>query len=417
MLRMRILDIVRRSNQGDSYKYLCKNQYLATESDVRDYWVKKFKNIFQYHYRNNEEYRRYINDQGYDSSVSEVDVPIIDKNYFRGVVNSSIIKNSVSRKHSGGSTGVPLTYYLSRQSMSYFWPSIWRAFDVYKIKPFDNVMMIAGPSLYNNRSMIRQIYDKVNNFTIISAFDLSDAAIQKALDLISKKKIKAIFGYTSSILSFVEYLSLNNIFINLSTIFTTSESFIPSIRPLVKKHCNCDVIDIYGANDGGITAFECQMHQGYHVNYERTMVEIIDKKIILTDLLNTASPFIRYEVGDITSAKDIDFTRCECDRILPRIPNISGRINDYIKDENGNRIHTEFFTHLFSSDSSILQFQLIDDKDTLFINIVSDGDKNNLYDKYEFMIKKKLDRKFSIIFNQNLQAYENGKIPILYKRI
>src|SRR5699024_12386308 len=108
-----------------------------------------------------------------------------------------------------------------------------------------------------------------------------------------KKNVKVVYAYTSAVLLFLQFLQKRGYKLNLKAIFTTAELFIPSVRPLAKEYCQCDVIDTYGANDGGIQAFECRHHTGYHLNFERCMVEIIYGELVLTDLLNKAMPLDR----------------------------------------------------------------------------------------------------------------------------
>src|SRR5699024_6482519 len=155
------------------------------------------------------------------------------------------------------STGNPLTYHLSRASLAGQWPSLWRDFHVYGVHPCDKILMIAGHSLFNNRTLQRRIYDYINNFHVVPAFDLTDATLEKAYRTVLKKNIKVIYAYTSGVLLFLQFLERKGYQLNLKVIFTTAELFNPHVRTLAQKYCNCDVLDTYGANDGGIQAFEC----------------------------------------------------------------------------------------------------------------------------------------------------------------
>lgn len=419
LIRVKILDIARGTNQAHTYEQLLNNQYTYTKAEIEKYQSEHLNKIFRHHYENNDAYRAYVTQQGYieKGNIKPLDIPIITKDFFRNHSNDHFIKEySQVIKHSGGSTGIPLPIHLSKNSIDNFWPSIWRSFDVYDIKPCDKIMMIAGPSLFNNRSIKRKIYDYVNRFNVISAFDLSQDTLEYAYQQIRKHKIKAIYGYTSSILVFLNFLEKNKYVVDLKCIFTTSETFIPSIRSLAKRYCNCDVIDTYGANDGGVFGYECQFHTGYHLNFERCFVEIIDNEIICTDLLNTASPFIRYKVGDYTTS-DIIKEQCNCGRTLFRIQDIAGKVNQFIEDIDHVKIHCGFFTQLFRSDTSIKQYQITQINKTLEINIIHDNlvNDNSFVKKYTDSIKKRFKMPFKIVFNKPIKTLANMKTPILIK--
>ncbi len=415
---MRLLDMARGTYQTKILREYLHNQFSATAQSIEEYQQKKLQEITQYHFHNNPAYRKHL--EKYNIRDVEKlpfsDLPVLTKNFFRENPDHSISKNIHITKYSGGSTGVPLQVNLSKQSFSNFWPALWRAFEANDIYPGDKMVMIAGPSLFNKRTFKRKVFDLINNFQVFSAFDLNDKVFRNIYDYIKTKNVKGIYGYTSSILSFLNYLEQSNLRVNLQAIFTTSETFIPRVRALAKEYCNCDVIDTYGANDGGVFGFECQHHSGYHLNYERCFVEIIDHKIICTDLLNTATPFIRYEVGDCTNSSEVIKDRCSCGRSLFRIENVSGRINDYIIDSDGMAIHSEFFSHLFSNDSLIKQYQVRSTSSELVINLLSDSSTQAvLLNKYVPLLAKKIKKKHRIVFNEAIVVLPNMKTPILVK--
>jgi phenylacetate-CoA ligase len=173
---------------------------------------------------------------------------------------------------------------------------------------------------------------------------------------------------------------------------------------------------MYGANDGGLCSFECPVHSGYHINVERCMVEIIERKIIVTDLLNTATPFIRYEIGDETAGDALLTDRCSCGRSLFRIPSVSGRINDVVVDVDGTKVHTEFFTHLFYGKEEIDRFQIVDEGREVILNLILRKDVLSIdTSAIESTIRKRISRDIKIVFNMPMRSYPNGKFPILFR--
>jgi len=420
--RIRLLDVVRNLRQYSVYKEYIKYSDKLSKWKIEEYQDNQFKRIFSYHFNNNVAYRDFVLQHGYapGGRISIDDIPFMKKRYFVENTEHSIKKNCHIKKSSGGSTGIPLTYYMCRESASHMFPAIWRAFDVYDIKPCQKIIMIAGPSLFNNRSIKRQIYDFISNFEVISAFDLNEELMMHAYKLIKSNEIKAIYGYTSSIFVFLKFLEQKQLYLNLNCIFTTSETFINPIRSLALSYCNCDVIDIYGANDGGINGFECKEHCGYHLNFERCYVEVVDNKIIVTDLLNKASPFIRYVIGDMTTANDLSYDKCACGRGLFRLPNISGRINETIEDLDGKIIHTEFFSHIFSDSVFVEQYQIRDTLKMIYVNLVTNKKTSEEtlipeLRKYNDLISRKIKRKFKLVLNEPIKKLDNDKVPVLIR--
>ena len=413
-----MLDYARKTTQLSVYEQYMENQYKYTKEEIELYQKNQFQLIFKHHYENNETYRKYLNQQGFTNSVfTDIkEIPVMTREYFQNNPDTHMIKQYIHKtKYSGGSSGRPVPVHLSRESISNFWPAIWRAFSASGIQPCDEIMMLAGPSLYNNRSFKRRIYDLVAGFTVVSAFDLTPPVLLKAYNTLLKNNIKAIYGYTSSVLVLLNFLEENNLKLNLKVIFTTSETFIPKVRYLAREYCNCDVIDTYGANDGGVSGFECSYHTGYHLNFERTMVEIIDHEIVITDLLNKASPFIRYKVGDFTCGNHIITDKCQCGRSLFRIQSIAGRTHDYFPDVNGNKIHTVFFIKVFDGDDKIKQFQIKYFPNEIIVNILCDSSISltRLQEKYIPVIGKRVKMPVKIVTNAEILSLSNGKVPIV----
>ena len=97
------------------------------------------------------------------------------------------------------------------------------------------------------------------------------------------------------------------------------------------------VFDTYGLNDGGVSAYECQKHNGMHIDYERSILECADNnghniknaegKILATSLFNFAMPFIRYDTEDIGIISD-NYCSCDCKR--PLLIKMLGRKTDYL---------------------------------------------------------------------------------------
>ena len=95
----------------------------------------------------------------------------------------------------------------------------------------------------------------------------------------------------------------------------------------------------------GTFAWECQEHNGYHMDIESLCVEFIkdgekvspEEKadIIVTGLFNFTMPLIRYKIGDSGSfSSDL----CPCGRGLPLMKIVEGRTDDFLILPSGTLI-------------------------------------------------------------------------------
>ncbi len=412
-LRVKAIDFCRHIDSAEMYKRYMNDETVPAEA-IDEYQREMREKVLRYHVKHNHAYRSWLEKKGVTDvdNVQWEELPIITKDDLRG--QDMVVKSEAHHvHHTGGSTGSPLRYSLTKDCVSSLWAAIWRAFSVQGVKPCDALMMVAGTSLFNKESLSRRVYNWLNRFHTVSAFDLNDEVLGETHQLMVRKNIKVVYGYTSSVLCLLKYFDEHDIRLKMKGIFTTSEMMIPAVRELARKCCDCDVIDIYGANDGGILAFECKEHCGYHVSWERSYVEIVDNCIILTDLFNTSFPFIRYQVEDMTSGTALMRDRCRCGRTMFRLPDVSGRIFDMISDQNGNAVNSFFFIKSTSDDKSFTRIQVVERNGELTVNFVSDEHDAEYYrQKYEGVFKARFKREIRIVANGEVQVKKNGKIPI-----
>ena len=102
----------------------------------------------------------------------------------------------------------------------------------------------------------------------------------------------------------------------------------------------------YSCEEVGLIAVECdRCPDFFHVTTSNVIVETIDRQslnageapvgnVLLTHLHSYATPFIRYEVGDLATLSE----RCPCGHDGPTLSNIVGRTKDLIKFPDG-RLH------------------------------------------------------------------------------
>jgi phenylacetate-CoA ligase len=113
-------------------------------------------------------------------------------------------------------------------------------------------------------------------------------------------------------------------------------------RKFLETVFECAVFDEYSAWDFGHGAWECVKREGYHIDADLLIMEIIRDgepaapgepgEIVVTGLLNYAMPLIRYRVGDVGILGE---DMCSCGRGLPLLKSVEGRMIDCFRLPNG----------------------------------------------------------------------------------
>jgi phenylacetate-CoA ligase len=123
----------------------------------------------------------------------------------------------------------------------------------------------------------------------------------------------------------------------LRRIFTASEAADAPLRRHLERALGAPVVDHYGAAEGGLIGWECELRDGYHVNMPSVFLEILDEagrpappgqagRVVITTLDNPAMPLLRYAIGDY--AIQGNGSCCPCGRPEPILPRVLGRAVD-----------------------------------------------------------------------------------------
>jgi phenylacetate-CoA ligase len=114
-----------------------------------------------------------------------------------------------------------------------------------------------------------------------------------------------------------------------------AETLLPEALAEIREAFGCEVFNFYASRELGALAQECGQHRGLHLNAERFLVEEVDGRLFVTDLLNYAMPLIRYENQDLG---ELSPEACPCGRGLPLLKSVSGRTIDFLLAKGGTWI-------------------------------------------------------------------------------
>lgn len=374
-------------NQVKSYEF-------ATFENLKTYQEERLRDIIHHSYRNVPYYHRLLNNLNLKpeniKTLEDLEkLPILTKEIIKTNMKEFIPTNLKYHKYvnrsTGGSTGHPFQYRLSVEDeiLGYAILNANSGYAGYNLG--DKIGIIAGSSLIPSTKS--DIVEKLKSFVLnerrYSSFDLDNSYMNNIFLNLDKFKPKFVRGYASSVYIFAKYIKEYNLSLNFhpKAIFTTAEVLFDQQRRVIQEAFGCPVFNQYGLNDGGVTAFECEEHDGLHIDMIRSIMEISDSdgipsepkeegRILATSLYNYAMPFIRYDTGDLGVLSD---EKCACERETPLLDRLVGRVSDFIYTPEGLQVHGEFFSHIFWELNWVKQYQIVQKRiDELIIMIVPD---------------------------------------------
>ena len=195
-------------------------------------------------------------------------------------------------------------------------------------------------------------------------------------------------------------------------------------RKVIEEQFQCKVYDRYACHERAVSAFECTRQNGFHVDMENSVVEIVDKdgvalpaeksgRLITTSLHSFIFPFIRYDIGDVASLSD---SLCPCGRGLQLLATIDGRASQVIRYKDKS-VYQNALTSAVMSCKSIKMAQFIqENEETVSVNIVkkdgfSQDDAQKLVQYLHALIDERL--RITLHFVDSICLTPMGKFPFI----
>jgi phenylacetate-CoA ligase len=250
----------------------------------------------------------------------------------------------------GGSTGVPLTFYLSAERVSHDVAAKWRATRWWGVDIGDREVVLWGsPIEVGRQDRVRLWRDRIFRTTLLPAFEMSADRIRGYLEVITRIRPRMLFGYPSALALLAGAAKRDGRpfdRLGIKVAFVTGEVVYAEQRTAISAAFGCAVANGYGGRDAGFVAHECPSG-GMHVTAEDIVLELLDPEgrpvppgspgeITVTHLATADFPFVRYRTGDVGVAAD---GACACGRTLPRLASIEGRRTDFVIAADGTVMH------------------------------------------------------------------------------
>lgn len=352
-----------------NYLTLKRNIYLS-KKELDSFRFNLLKKLLFYAYQNIPYYkisfdREKMNPSGL-RSVNDISAyPFITKDIIRSNnFHSKALFMNKFKSHTSGSTGEPMwTYYdpLSWIRKKYIIKA--RARMECGLNPYEKIGIFESAS--------QNPHDKSNflfrtfktQYKVFSIFEPYEETIHK----LRAFKPAALYGAPSYLFQLAKFVAKDNLrFPSIKRIFTSSEYLQENVRDYIKQIFKSEVYDVYGSTEFKEVAWECEKHEGYHINEDEVIVEILkDGKpvppgvtgnIVITDLRNKAMPLIRYQMYD----KGILINeKCSCGRTFSLMKPYAGRSSEYVILPNGEIISPYLFTTSIEKIDGLHQYQVV----------------------------------------------------------
>ncbi len=384
-----LLAIKSRSPRYRYWKYLEKTQYLPEEELLKIQW-KRLKTLLIFSYENNKYYRELFDRIGakpndiYEPADLKK-LPILRKSDIQSNAEKMITKGYTPSRllkfKTGGSTGTSLELYITEEC-SELRNACARRHDRW------SGWEVGEPvgALWGNPVLPTDLKSKFKNrvitpFIYLDTMRISDETVMKFVWEWRRIRPTILFGHAHSIYIFARFLEKMGIReVRPKGIISTSMMLLPSERAFIEKNIGVKVYDRYGCEEVSLIASECERHEGMHLNVEHLFVEFLKEdgsdasegelgKIIVTDLMNRAMPFIRYQVEDVGVPTK---QKCSCGRGLPLMNSLTGRIADFLVHRDGSMVAgISLIENTLTAISGIVQMQIIqEDIDTIQLKVV-----------------------------------------------
>jgi phenylacetate-CoA ligase len=230
------------------------------------------------------------------------------------------------------------------------------------------------------RSFQKKLKDVLFGCHYVSAYDLTDTALNRNLEILEESRLQCLWGYPGSLYFLARRAIEKGWNRPLKSIVTWGDNLLPAYRKTIEQAFRARVLDTYGCGEGIQVSAQCEHGLHYHIHALDTVVEFLDDhggpvapgqrgRIVLTRLHPGPMPLIRYEVGDVGVPGGGE--RCSCGRGLPLMKSIDGRTTDVVITPAGNRLIVHFFTGILEYFREIDTFQVVQETvEDLVVRIV-----------------------------------------------
>lgn len=367
-------DVKMRAIRSMYHLYRLKRRLLWPRHNLEVLRRKKLSRLLKYCYRHVPYYTELFKKMGAEpedfvSLEHLADFPIVEKETLRDrideFIDSRVNRRSLISYSSSGSTGIPLTLWYDPEERRRMGYTITRTFLHHGLRPWHRMINITEPRHFSVKD---QWYHRLGlmNEQFLSIFDKPE----DNLKLLRKIKPDLLIGFPSILTLIGRMMSTQKSApLRPRFLYTIAEVLTSDYREILHEQWGIDPIDLYGANESGIMAFQCTRRAGYHVNIDSVHIDIVNGdrtcdvgergEVVVTSLDLRVMPIIRYRVGDISYRMK---GNCACECNFPCLGEIVGRSDGFVIGTSGKMFSALEVSLLLHPIKGIQHYRLIQEK-------------------------------------------------------
>ena len=346
-------------------------------------------------------------------------------------------RDSMFAHQTSGSTSLPVRFHITRASWEWRNAIVDRAYGWAQAEEGRKSLYVwaadqARPSL--GQRIKHGVHMQLQRRVLFDAFvQFGDAERAACVQLINRFRPHAIVGYTGQLVDIARYVRDHPGVLKwkAKTLVNAAEGLQPGQRELLQQHLVDQVFLSYGCREFMSIGMECDRHVGYHLNTDNLRVEVVDDdgrvvapgeegRIVVSDFHNAATPFIRYEIGDIGIMAPAN-ERCACGLPFPLLKSVDGRLQDVVHTSNGpiSALYVTYTMRQF--DDWIEGYQVVQDsKDHVKVRLLTKSEFSpERLAPVEALLRKKLGDGMHIEFERasELVRRRSGKVALVISSI
>jgi phenylacetate-CoA ligase len=339
-------------------------------------------------------------------------------------IDEHIPLKSLSTKLTGGSSGIPLTVYRSRDSLA--------AFLAFRV----NILGRIGHTPKSREVMLwhdLQLGDKsipfvrYGNKLVFSMKYLDEQLLLKYWDMIRKFSPEYLLGYPSALTVFAIAVKRSNLPLPriMKAVIAYAETLSIWQRNLMEESFGSRVFSMYSMTEYTAIGGDCESSSCMHFHPLYGLIEFADaplgyREVVATGFTNYAMPFIRYRTGDLVTEHGSSCSKCGRKHTV--VGNIEGKSHEFLIGRDGQLIHIRPL--LVAGFPSLLQYQFYqEDPGIVYFRIVpsktfSKDDKSCICQKLdEFLGPKKNTIGISVVPVEHIQTTSSGKVAVIEQKL
>jgi len=289
----------------------------------------------------------------------------------RFVSEARPIETYVAR-HTGGSSGEPLTVYSTPfglvQAAAYHQRAGSLHRRIARRRLGCRTLLIGGPQ----PESIRPVQRVLARLRKLAGAEVRRGStrepLERTIELIDSFRPHVVGSYGSYMEALFEALLASGRRIHLPRlVLYGADAMSPAGRALISKEFGIPVLSVYGAHEAVWPGFECEEHVGFHINVDLNPIRVVDDagrevddgesgEVVVSNLVSRGTILLNYRLGDVAHKLP---GPCPCGRQLPLLSFVEGRLGDWVQTPSGQRMHEHVFRGLFSGEREIRRYQVV----------------------------------------------------------